>query len=242
MPRSARSRSADGATIAALLPPSSRIDRPNRAATTGADLAAHRSRTGGRHDRHTVVGDQCRADLARRPARPAPGRPARRRRRRPARTAPAQASAVSGVLSDGFQITGSPRDERQRGVPRPHRDREVERGDHTDRPHRLPGLHHPVAGTLRWRSSGRAAGATGRRRSRRCRSSPAPRRGLRSGSCRPRSTTSSPSSSLCSRSSSPSRRTTLPRTGAGVSRHTSNAEVARSTASSTSPAAPAEPE
>ena len=36
MPRSARSRSADGATIAALLPPSSRIERAKRPATTGA--------------------------------------------------------------------------------------------------------------------------------------------------------------------------------------------------------------
>ena len=36
IPRTARSRSADGVMMAALLPPSSRIERPKRAATTGA--------------------------------------------------------------------------------------------------------------------------------------------------------------------------------------------------------------
>ena len=38
--------------------------------------------------------------------------------------------------------------ERQRGVPRPHRDREVEGGDDSDRTHRVPRLHQPVAGPL----------------------------------------------------------------------------------------------
>ena len=67
--------------------------------------------------------------------------------------------------------------QRQRRVPRPDRDREIERADHQHRPERMPLLHHPVVRAARWRWSGRRAGATGRRRSRRCRSSPALRRG-----------------------------------------------------------------
>ena len=39
MPRSASGKSADGVTMAALLPPSSKIERPKRAATTGPSLA-----------------------------------------------------------------------------------------------------------------------------------------------------------------------------------------------------------
>ena len=59
-----------------------------------------------------------------------------------------QASAVSGVRSDGFQITGSPQTKRERGVPAPHRDREVEGADDRDGAERMPRLREPVAGTL----------------------------------------------------------------------------------------------
>ncbi|KGS35373.1 hypothetical protein X945_5803 [Burkholderia pseudomallei ABCPW 107] len=38
--------------------------------------------------------------------------------------------------------------ERERRVPRPHGDREVERGDHAAHAERMPGFHHPVAGAL----------------------------------------------------------------------------------------------
>ena len=38
--------------------------------------------------------------------------------------------------------------QRDRGVPGPHRDREVEGGDHADHPERMPRLHQPVAGPL----------------------------------------------------------------------------------------------
>ena len=75
-------------------------------------------------------------------------------------------------------------DERQRRVPRPHRDREVEGRD--DAARRRADARSPSSGgrRARWRWSGRRAGATGRRRSRRCRSSPALRRGPRRRSCR----------------------------------------------------------
>ena len=46
-------------------------------------------------------------------------------------------------------------------------------------PERVPCLHHPVAGPLGGDGAGRRAGATARRRSRRCRSSPALRRAPR---------------------------------------------------------------
>ena len=238
MPRTASSRSADGATTAALLPPSSRIRRPKRDATTGRHGPAHARRAGGRHDGHALVGGERgadvgpalehlvepgrRADVGGRP--PQQGVAGQRRQRRLVRRLPQH------------RVAG---DEGQGGVPRPHGDGEVERRDDGARAHRVPRLHQPVARAARWRSSGRAAGGTARRRSRRCRSSPGPRRGPRSGSCRPRSTPARRASSLCSRSSSPRRRTRLPRTGAGVVRHVANASVARSTAASTSPASPA---
>ena len=52
------------------------------------------------------------------------------------------------MREDGFQITGIAAHERQRGVPAPDRDREVEGGDDAHRPQREPGLHHPVPGPL----------------------------------------------------------------------------------------------
>ena len=39
-------------------------------------------------------------------------------------------------------------DQRDRGIPRPHRDGKVECGDDADDTERMPGLHQPVAGTL----------------------------------------------------------------------------------------------
>ena len=58
------------------------------------------------------------------------------------------ASAVSGVRSDGFQITGSPQTSGERGVPAPHRNGKVERTDHGDRAERMPRLGESVAGPL----------------------------------------------------------------------------------------------
>ena len=55
---------------------------------------------------------------------------------------------MSGVLSRRLPDHRVAADERQRGVPRPHRDREVEGGDDAARPERVPRLHQPVAGPL----------------------------------------------------------------------------------------------
>ena len=75
-------------------------------------------------------------------------RAAPRHRWRPARSSAWHAIAVSGVSSDGFHTTVSPHTKRDRGVPRPHRDRKVERGDDADDAERMPGLHQPVTGAL----------------------------------------------------------------------------------------------
>ena len=107
IPRTARSRSALGATMAALLPPSSRRVLPNRAATRGPISAPMRSdpvaltratrgssRSGAALSR-SVMTSWCTAA----------GRPASAMAR--SRIAE-HASEVSGVSSDGFQITVSP--------------------------------------------------------------------------------------------------------------------------------------
>ena len=109
MARTAMSRSAEGATIMALLPPSSRMARPKRAATVGPDDAAHAGRAGGRDDGHAGRADQRLADLGAADDELRRGRRARRRSGRGrGRAIFVQAIAVSGVFSDGFQITGSP--------------------------------------------------------------------------------------------------------------------------------------
>ncbi len=107
MPRTASSRSADGATIAPLLPPSSRISRPKRAATTGA--TARPIRVDPVAD--TIATSSWAASAAPTSLPPsntwlrsggAPTSLAARPRRA------SHATAVSGVLSDGFHSTGSP--------------------------------------------------------------------------------------------------------------------------------------
>ena len=148
MPRTARSSCADGATMAALLPPSSRIDRPNRPATTGptcwpiavdpvalisgtpvcATSAAPVVRVA---EQHLVQVRRC-IDLR--------GRLFEQR--------------VRGQRRERCQLARLPDDrvaahQGERGVPRPHRDGEVERGDHADRADRVPLLHQPVAGAFR---------------------------------------------------------------------------------------------
>ena len=113
-------------------------------------------------------------------------RQARRRTcRRRAASRPATASAVSGVFSDGFQTTGSPQTSASAAFQAQTATGKLNAVITPTRPERMPGLHHPVAGALGGDRQAVAAGATGRRRSRRCRSSPAPRPGPRERSCRP---------------------------------------------------------
>ena len=109
MARKARSRSAEGVTIAALLPPSSRIER-GRSAARGAAPPPGPSRS----SRSPRRAPRARRRSAPRPPRarrraPRTSRPAPRRSASPrARRAPCTASAVSGVFSEGFHTTGLP--------------------------------------------------------------------------------------------------------------------------------------
>ncbi len=148
MPRTARSRSALGARIIALLPPSSRMQRAKRAATRGATSrpmrvlpvaltrATRRSSTSASPASRSPISNWLRCAGASPP------------KARAARSNSAwQASAVRGLLRR-LPDHGITADQRQRGIPRPHRDWEVERADHAYHAQRVPGLAHVVAGTL----------------------------------------------------------------------------------------------
>ena len=146
--RAASSRSALGATIIALLPPSSSSTRPKRCGDARADRAAHRGRAGRRDQRDARIVDQRLADVALALDAAAPARPAHRRTaQRPAHQRHHRFGAERRLLArlPDHRIAA---DQRQRRIPRPHRDREIERADHQHRPERMPLLHHPVVGPL----------------------------------------------------------------------------------------------
>ena len=68
-----------------------------------------------------------------------------------------------GRLLRGLPDDGVAADQRERGVPTPHGDREVERGDDADHTERMPGLHHAVVRALRGQGeAGDLARETGR--------------------------------------------------------------------------------
>ncbi len=145
----ARSRSADGATIAALLPPSSSSARAKRAASRGptarpmaVEPVAETTATRGIVDQR--LADVAAADqqLARGPSGASPNRRMAR-----ANTA-CVASAVSGVFSDGFHTTGSPHTSASAAF---HAHTATGKLNAVITPHdaeRMPGLHHPVVGAL----------------------------------------------------------------------------------------------
>ena len=144
------SRSAEGATIIALLPPSSRIGRPNRAATLGPTIEPMRvepvaETIGTRFEEASAspIAGPPMTSWARPSGASGPKRSMRaledlhrrqRRERRLLRRLPDHRIAA---------------DERQRRVPGPDRDREIEGGNDRARPHRMPGLGHAMAGALR---------------------------------------------------------------------------------------------
>jgi hypothetical protein len=143
--RTARSRSALGATIIALLPPSSskraaEARRHLRVPTT-RPIAVSRSPTPARR------GDRRRAPRRsrRRRAPRSTGRAARRRSGDRAVEQRLRRERRQRRLLRGLPQTRVAADQRQRGVPRPHRDREVERRDDADHAERVPGS------IMRWR-------------------------------------------------------------------------------------------
>jgi len=210
MPRTARSRSALGATMIALLPPSSSRLRPKRAATRGppramrvepvADSRATRDRRPGLAQRRAAVEHLAQVGGA---ASPPPGRHPGRSAPAHARTAPAcrVRSAASFRSASTHRIAA---DQRQRRVPGQTATGKL-KALITPTRQRMPLLHHAVAGRslaivkpCSWRDRPT--------RSRRCRSSPAPR--LASLSTLPASSvTSAASVALWLRNSSPSSRT-----------------------------------
>ena len=136
-----------------------------------------------------------------------------------------QASAVSGVFSDGFQSTVSPQTSASAEIPAPDGDREVEGGDHADETERMPLLHHAMAGTLR---CDREAVELARKTDREIADidhllhfAETFLQNLAGFKVRQRL----PRASLSSRNSSPKRRISSPRRGAGTWRHTSNART-----------------
>ena len=147
MPRTARSRSADGVTIAALLPPSSSSDLPNRWATRGPTCWPIRTEPVARDQRHPRIVDELFADLAAALDQPAHGL------RRPHIGGGPLDQRLAGDRRQRRQLGGLPdhgvtAHQRDGGVPRPHRDGEVERGDDADDAERMPRLHQPVARPL----------------------------------------------------------------------------------------------
>ena len=227
--RLASSRSALGATIVALFPPSSSSTRPKRCATRGpttrpiaVDPVA---------ETNAIRGSSTNASPTSRPpwtscTSPSGASP-KRFQARPASAI--TASAQSGVFSLGFQIDRVAADQGQRRIPRPHRDGEVEGADYQHRPQRVPLLHHPMvwplagdgqAVELPRQADGEVADVdhlldlaealledlAAFERHEQCE--------------RP----------FAARSSSPSSRTSSPRRGAGTVRHSAKARAARSAA------------
>ncbi len=148
MARTASSGSALGRTISALLPPSSSRLRPSRPAT--ATATARPMRTEPVAEISGSAGDAAR----RAPTSPPPisrrgdaGRGLREVRQHLADEALAGGGAQRRLLR-GLPHDGVAADQAEHRVPRPHRHREVERGDDADRAERVPLLHQAVAGPL----------------------------------------------------------------------------------------------
>ena len=232
MPRTARSRSADGVTTAALFPPSSRMLRPSRAATRGRTAApicsepvALISGTSGLSTSGWAPAASVSTSTLRFSGAPVS---------RAARAASAlAATAVSVVFSDGFQTTVSPQT-RARAAFQDHTAAGKLNAEIT--PTTPSGCHVSMS-----RCPGRSDGMV---RPSSCRDSPAAKSQMSIISwTSPRASerilpTSmlmrSARSALCSASRSPRRLTRPPRTGAGIARQVRNAVCAAWIAASVS--------
>ena len=143
------SRSAEGATIIALLPPSSRIGRPKREATLGPTIEPIRV---------DPVAETIGTRFEEVSASPMAGPPMTSWARPSGASGPKRsmarsrifivASAESGVFSDGFQITGSPQTSASAAFQDQTATGKIESGNDRARPQRMPGLGHAMARTL----------------------------------------------------------------------------------------------
>ena len=148
MARMARSRSAVGATMMALLPPSSSRRAAQAAGDDLADVAAHPGRAGGGDERDARVVDEALAD----------GRAVADDQAEDGRVNVVGAADALGDLdggdggerrlAGGLPDGGIAADGGQRAVPGPDGDGEVEGGDDADDAERVPLLHHPVLRAL----------------------------------------------------------------------------------------------
>ena len=148
--RRVRSRSAEGVTIEALLPPSSRIARAKRRASRSPTMRPMRVEPVAETTGTLGIVDQSLADLA--PAdqtasrdRPAPSPNFAAARRNSAWVASARQRRLLRWLPDDAVAA----DEREGGVPRPDGDGEIERGDDADDADRAPVLGQPMVGPFR---------------------------------------------------------------------------------------------
>ncbi len=233
MPRTARSRSALGARIIALLPPSSRMQRAKRAATRGATSrpmrvlpvaltrATRRSSTSASPASRSPISNWLRCAGASPP------------KARAARSNSAwQASAVRGVFSEGFQTTELPQtsasavfhDHTATGKLNALITPTTPSGCQVSRMW-WPGRSDAMVRPYNWRERPTAKSQI----SIISWTSPRPSWVILPAS----QDTSSPSSALCRRNSSPNSRTSSPRRGAGTWRQARNACSARSTLAAT---------
>lgn len=236
--RVASSRSALGATIIALLPPSSRIARPRRSPTRAETRRPIRVlpvalTTGTRLD-CTSASPASRPPTSRAcsPSGAVPGW-ALPNAATALRNRASQASAVSGVFSDGFQTTLSPQTKAS-ALFHAHTAAGKLKAEITPTTPtgcqvsiiRWPGRSEAIVRPYSWRDRPTAKSQM----SIISWTSPSPS----DRSFPASSVTRRPRASLCRRSSTPSRRTSSPRTGAGTPRHCRNAAWARSMAASLS--------
>ncbi len=228
MPRSASSRSALGATMAALLPPSSRI-----CAGEARGQTRRRPRGPWRWSRWLRPAPPGRGRPARPPCRGrrAAGREASRRVGRSGRwRAPNRActaSAVSGVFSDGFHTTASPQTSASAAFQAQTATGKLKAEMTPTTPSgcqvsimRCCGRSVAMVSPCSWRDRPTAKSQMSIIS---C-TSPRPSETILPAS----SVTSRPRSALAARSSSPSRRTSSPRRGAGTIRQARKAAWARS--------------
>ena len=149
MARTAMSRSAEGATIIALLPPSSSMARPNRAATFGPTTAPIRvepvAETIGTSREATSASPIAAPPMTSCASPSGASGPKRFAARSKAFIA---ARALSGVFSDGFQTTGSPQTSASAAFHAQTATGKLNAEMTAHGPHRMPGLHHAVARAL----------------------------------------------------------------------------------------------
>ena len=224
MARSASLRSAEGVTIIALLPPSSRIVRPSREATTGASALPMRVEPVADTSGTRASAASC-SPMLRPPwttcDRPAGASPNRSRARS---NSFCVAKAVRGVFSDGFQTTLSPQTIARAAFHAQTATGKLKALITPTGPSgcqvsiiRCPGRSEAIVSPYNWRESPTAKSQM----SIISWTSPRPSCTILPAS----SVTSLPKACLLARSSSPNRRISSPRLGAGTSRQARKAST-----------------